>query len=286
MTLEDTARNLFAELPPSIQGRVLRRMGRRADWSDGRRPTPPPCPPGMTTGAPDFVGIGFSKAGTTWWFSLILAHPDVHGPLRKELQYFNRFYLARARTQGVDEDDVRAYHDWFPRPAGTVTGEWTPSYVVHYQLPEILYRAAPKAKLLTLLRDPVERYQSDISRRMARQRRQNVRLRSFPHGEYAQKLRPWEDRFGADAMLVLQYEACVAQPAEQLARTYRFLGLDDGFRPARLLDPVNKTKTKQPVDERFRRMLTELYEGEVVAVTARYPDLDLSLWPNFAYLVR
>ncbi len=239
----------------------------------------------MTTGPPDFVGIGAAKAGTTWWFSLILAHPDVHGPVQKELLYFNRPFFEHYRVHGYSEDELRSYHDWFPRPAGTVTGEWTPSYLVQYLLPGILHQVAPKAKLLVLLRDPVDRYQSDISRQMTRQRRRNVRLRSFPHGQYSTKLRPWEDTFSSDAMLVMQYEALIRHPEEQLAATYRFLGLDDSFRPTALMERVNRTRTKQPVDERFRRMLVELYEGEVVAVGARYPQLDLSLWPNFSYLV-
>ena len=142
MSIESTARRLFVDLPPSLQRYVLRRTGRVPDWADGRPPAPPPCPPGMAVGPPDFVGVGVSKAGTTWWFSLVLAHPDVHGPVRKELMYFNRFFLQRYRTQGCSDEDLRSYHDWFPRPAGTVTGEWTPSYFVQYLLPAVLRRAA------------------------------------------------------------------------------------------------------------------------------------------------
>jgi len=69
-----------------------------------------------------------------------------------------------------------------------------------------------------------------------------------------------------------------------LAATYRFLGLDDSFVPPGLAAPVNKTKAKRPVDDGFRRMLVEVYEGDVVTVAARYPQIDLGLWPNFAYL--
>ena len=35
-------------------------------------------------GPPDFVGIGVQKAGTTWWFELLLTHPDQYGLLAAE----------------------------------------------------------------------------------------------------------------------------------------------------------------------------------------------------------
>ncbi len=284
MTIESTARSAFRALPDPIQSRVLHRMGKFPPWADGSAPRAPTCPEGMTVGAPDFVGVGVPKAGTSWWFSLILAHPDVHGPAKKELLYFNRVFFERLRTQGCTDEDLRAYHDWFPRPAGAITGEWTPSYLFSYRLPPLLRRVAPEAKVLILLRDPVERYQSDISRQMPRRRLRNVRYRGLARGFYAAELAPWEKEFTPSEMLVLQYEACARQPAEQLATTYRFLGLDDSFRPAGLQAAVNKTKVKRTVDAGFERLLVELYEPDVVALTDRYPQIDLRLWPNFSYL--
>ena len=146
----------------------------------------------MTVGPPDFVGIGVSKCGTSWWFNLVLAHPDIHGPIKKELLYFNRIFFERHRHTDCTDEELRAYHEWFPRPPGAKTGEWTPSYVFSYRLPPILRRAAPDAKILVLVRDPVERYQSDISRRMPRRRLRNVRYRGLAHGYYSSILQPWE----------------------------------------------------------------------------------------------
>jgi hypothetical protein len=238
----------------------------------------------MTTGPPDFVGVGVPKSGTSWWFSLIEAHPDVAGPPHKELNYFNRIFFERERAGLVTEKDLTAYHAFFPRPAGAKTGEWTPSYLFSYRLPPILRRAAPGAKLLVLLRDPVERYKSDISRRMAARRRRNVRYKGLARGIYTPELAPWEAAYEPDELLLLQYEACAADPARHLADTYRFLGLDDSFRPARLAGLVNETRTKRTVSPGFERLLVELYEPDVVALSRRYPQIDLSRWPNFRHL--
>ena len=95
---------------------------------------------------------------------------------------------------------------------------------------------------------------------------------------------PWEEVYGPDEMLVLQYEACAADPAPHLAETYRFLGLDDSYRPPRLGAMVNKTKSKRTVSPRFERLLVDLFEPDVVRLVRRYPQIDLSRWPNFRHL--
>ena len=278
------ARSGFLALPDNLQAQIRHRTGRFAPWEDGRPPVAPAAPPGTATGPPDFVGVGVSKCGTTWWFSLILAHPDVYGPVKKELLFFNRSFFRHFRDQACPDAELAAYHDWFPRPPGTVTGEWTPSYLFSYRLPPILQRAAPGAKVLILLRDPVERYRSDISRRMPRRRLRKVRYRGLARGFYAAELAPWDDAYRAEDMLVLQYEACTGDPSGQLAATYRFLGLDDTFRPPNLQAAVNQTASKRSVDRGFERMLAELYEPDVVALAARHPEIDLRLWPHFAHL--
>ena len=278
------ARRTFLALPDSVQKQVRHRSGRFAPWEDGQAPVAPACPPGMTVGPPDFVGVGVPKSGTSWWFKLILAHPDVHGPIRKELLFFNRLFFERYRTVPPSAADLEAYHQWFPRPSGTITGEWTPSYLFSYRMPPILRRAAPEAKLLVLLRDPIERYCSDISRAMPRRRLRNVRYKGVARGFYAAEMEPWEEVYDHSTLLVLQYEACVRQTEEQLATTYRFLGLDDSFRPRGLEDAVNRTKAKRTIDDRLARLLVELYEPDVVRLARRYPQLDLSLWPNFSHL--
>jgi Sulfotransferase family len=284
MEIGPLARSAFLALPDPLQARVRHRLGRFAPWEDGGAPKAPPCPVGMSTGPPDFVGVGVPKAGTSWWFSLILAHPEVHGPIRKELLYFNQIFFERLRTQPSSDADLESYHQWFPRPPGTTTGEWTPSYLFSYRLPPVLRRAAPEAKILVLLRDPVDRYLSDISRRMPRRRLRNTRYKGLARGFYSAELGPWEGVYDPSQMLILQYEACTLHPAEQLAATYRFLGLDDSFTPPGLQAPVNKTKVKREIDDGFTRMLVMLYEPDVFALVSRHPQIDLELWPHFSFL--
>lgn len=52
---------------------------------------PARAPALSSRGAPvDFLGIGAQKAGTTWLWSMLRAHPRIWMPPRKELHYFDR----------------------------------------------------------------------------------------------------------------------------------------------------------------------------------------------------
>jgi len=246
-------------------------------------PPAPPTPAGWHTGPPDFVGVGFMKAGTTWWHRLIAAHPQV-AQIRgraKELHYFDRYCNA-----DFSEADIARYTGYFPRPAGSLAGEWTPRYATDFWTPALLRLAAPDAKLIVLLRDPVERYRSGLAHEMARgaMLRPHVAQDHFGRGLYDAALDRLHRHFDPGQVLVLQYERCVRAPLPALARTYEFLGLDDcGFVPETVRDEINKTASEKPrLPEALRTALCEGYQDDVRRLAARIPDLDLGLWPNFA----
>ena len=106
--------------------------------------------------------------------------------------------------------------------------------------PALLRRAAPEARLLVLLRDPVERFRSGTT--LAENRftvgstARAAANAAFNRGLYAdQLLRLWQ-AFPREQVLVLQYERCVADPRGELARTYAFIGLAPDV--PRVVDPA------------------------------------------------
>jgi Sulfotransferase family len=250
-------------------------------------PPPPVCPAGWRTGPPDFVGVGAQRSGTTRWFDLIVAHPQVTAPVatRKELHYFDRFH-----SDAFTARDAASYGDYFPRPEGALTGEWSPSYLASPWAPEMLARAAPQARLLVLLRDPVERYLSGLQRhhRVARASGEPLNatapLDAFARGLYHAQLTHLLKRFARAQVLVLQYERVSAEPRSELRRTYEFLGLSDtGFVPDLEAHP-NRQSEKPELRPEVRRALVEAYAEEVARLIGDYPEIDVGLWPNFARL--
>lgn len=264
---------------------VVRRFRRTTPpWPPRRRPVAAPvAPPEWISGPPDFVGIGVQRAGTSWWYELVCAHPAVHlnDGVPKEVHHFDRFH-ERAWTDA----DRAAYHALFPRPAGRITGEWTPEYVVWPWCPPLL-AAAGVPKLLVLLRDPVDRYQAgySFSVRRGAPAVSTIAGDAFHRGLYHRQLCWVLQHFDREQLLVLQYEACLADPCRELRRTYEFLGIDPSFVPDALTARVKAQHAKDDLPPGLRDLLTEAYRADLEALFAAHPELDPTLWPSAAGVV-
>jgi Sulfotransferase domain len=274
------ARAAFHSLSPRTRGAVLRRLGYFAPWEAGFDLRPPDPAPGERSGPPDFVGIGVQKAGTSWWYELIVDHPRVFARpgLHKERHYFSHF-----GTDPFGPAQVAQYHGWFPRPPGRLTGEWTPDYLGFPWVAPLLSQAAPEARLLVLLRDPVERFRSGLDFRLSNGAPDDevTVADAVRQGFYARSLRTYLDHYPAEQLLVLQYEACAADPAAHLGVTYDFLGLD-AHRPADLRRTVNVSAQKRQLDADTVRRLVDVYHSDVEELVRLVPTLDLGWWPHFA----
>jgi hypothetical protein len=246
----------------------------------------PEVPPGWTVGPPDFIGIGVHKAGTTWWFNLLLAHPGVDGdPARKELHM-----LGQLRRMELTPERLAWYHRQFPRAPGHRAGEWTPRYMAMPALPAIIERVAPQARLLAIVREPVERYRSGLSQwlELARDDPADLDLRAgqreaFMRGLYGRQVQRIVDVVGSDRLLVLQYERCARDAQAEYDRTLAHVGLE-----RHVLDPgllgrrVNATEIeKEPLTPAEEERLVAEYAPDVRLLATLVPDLDLDLWPRF-----
>jgi hypothetical protein len=222
-------------------------------------------PRGWTDGAPDFIGIGVQKAGTTWWYELIASHPGVsHQGRPKELHFFDQYW-----NRPFEPADA-------------------PGYLSCFWVPAAMRIAAPDARLLVLLRDPVDRYRSGLTLAGANSRGGLVPVQAkeaFRRGLYAEQLEQLYQQFPRDQVLVLQYERCRKDPLPELARTFRFLDLDDSFVPPTLSEERNPAfGPRLEVPAEIRAQLVDAYTSDTKRLLELVPDLDLELWPNFRHL--
>lgn len=252
----------------------------------GPRPPGPPDPPlipaGWSVGPPHYVGVGAQKAGTSWWNRLIEAHPDVVDipGQPKELHFFDR-----AWETPPDDASVREYWRYFPVPDGGHAGEWTPGYLIDFWTPQLLARAAPDARILILLRDPIDRFRSGLTHQLATSRKpvghRDIQG-AFQRGLYAPQLRRVLAAFPREQVFVGQYESCRADTGTQLARTYEFLGLGsfelDASAIAREVNPT--TRDKFELSPSLRSAFIDGYAPDLAQVREMLPELDLSLWPT------
>ena len=268
-------------VPTALRRRLARRLRGPFPWDPGVILKPPPCPEGNVRSPPDFVGVGCQKAGTSWWFLLLAQHPGVDVSLlaHKELHYFARFW-----RDGFTDADAAAYAT-LSAAGGKAQRRVDPELCLSILDPTVDRRAAPEAKLLVLLRDPVERYRSALNHYATRGRRidQNLAGEAFNRGLYAMQLGHLIGVVPPEQILVLQYERCRESPTEQLDATYRFLGLTQGFRPEALERKINAAKAVggYELDLSSRRELVRAYRSDVDRLADLVPTLDRSLWPNF-----
>ncbi len=271
---------------------------------------------GGEPGPPDFVGVGALGSGTGWWHAMLLAHPEIRPPRarRRALHHFDRFC-----AQELTAADVAAYHARFPRRRGTITGEWTGRYMFDAWTPPLLRRAAPGAKLIAMVSDPIERYRAIFTERLAKRAEGETIFMAdvVDRRSYASQLARLRRFYAPERMLVLQFEQCRRDPLPQYARTLEFLEVRDrDFTPRRLRrKSAGKPESlhvaallRLGVPEGTRRRVTEKLSGrpparataplwpdleaalhtaldpEVEALAAMVPELDLALWPNFAHL--
>jgi hypothetical protein len=106
---------------------------------------------------PDFLIIGAQKSATTSLYAYLLAHPEIAGPSSKEVDYF----------QNTDVRTERWYRGHFPwavqrrlaqlRGGRLLAGEASPNYIFRPDAPAHVAALVPEAKLIALLRHPVDR---------------------------------------------------------------------------------------------------------------------------------
>jgi Sulfotransferase family len=245
----------------------------------------PDCPRGWKTGPPTYVGIGAQRCGTSWWYDSMRRHPRIRrSPLGKEVHYFDRFWRGDA-----PENVAAEYASLFPRPEGQLVGEWTPRYLADFWSVRLLRKAAPDARILVMLRDPVARYRSAVARlqRMAEEQGDRVRLPSIGdatwRGFYFQQLRHVFEHFPREQVLVLQFERCVQDPVGEMERTWRFVGAEPlSEPPERLLKHRQAGRGTPQLEPQLGEDLAERYREDSARLAELCPEIDLSLWKSVA----
>jgi hypothetical protein len=202
----------------------------------------------MAMGQPNFLILGCQKGGTTSLYDLLVQHPCIEAASQKELQFFSLHY-ARGWNW---------YQQQFPRRRRPwrrhFSGEATPYYLFHPVAAQRIARDCPKAMLVVLLRDPVERTLSqyfhsvrlgleplgltealdaeeerlagaEIALARGEAHRGHQEHSYVSRSRYGQQLERYAQLFPKDQLLVLRSEDFFANPVNTTATVWRFLGL-------------------------------------------------------------
>lgn len=198
----------------------------------------------MTGGAwPDLFIVGAMKAGTTSLWRYLDAHPDVFMSALKEPHFFS---TARSVDPRAVVRDEPGYLRLFEGAAGaSIRGEASTSYLWDERAPGAIAERVPEARIVIILRDPVQRafshYLMDyryghqsLGFLEALQADEAVRPRRWAPGchlyvdlgMYHEQVRRYIRTFGERRVLVLLFDELADRPADVLARLGAFLDVD------------------------------------------------------------
>ena len=214
---------------------------------------------------PDFAVIGAQKCGTTSLYRLVTQHPCVKRAARKEVHYFDMNFKRGVNWYRA-QFPLLAYKHYAKRvrKLDIITGEASPYYLFHPHVPKRMAALIPQAKLIVLLRNPVERTYSHYHHELRRNIEtlsfedaiaiEEERLKdeidkllndetyySFKHqhfsylsrGIYVDQLKAFEKYFDREQILILKSEDFFSNTSQMVERVFEFLNLPE-WRPKEL----------------------------------------------------
>jgi hypothetical protein len=207
---------------------------------------------------PNFLVIGASKSGTTSLYYYLQQHPDIYMSPVKEPKFFalegQEVYfrgpgIQRRVTRGLTTS-IEEYRALFEGAEGEkAVGEASTLYLYSPRAPGRIKHHVPEARLIALLRNPVERAYSAYTQqvRAGREplsfgsalREEEDRIQDgWYHvyhyknrGLYYRQLKRYYETFGEERIKVYFYEDLSEDPVGVSQDIFRFLGVDDAFEP-------------------------------------------------------
>jgi hypothetical protein len=217
-----------------------------------------------------FFIVGAQKAGTTSLHKYLSAHPDIYMPVEKEVPFFDK--------ENIDAEMWRSYSKKYLAPTGgeVIAGTSTPQYMCDYRIPWRIAEYAPDAKIIIILRDPIERavshYKMMVRRgverrtfdeaireqlqpeslRVEREKQYEEIMRSGEHdsyvvrGEYKRIINLYH-QFFPDSVKIVCSESLREYRRETVVEILRFLGVRENIIP-RAISGVYHKSNAGPAD--------------------------------------
>jgi len=273
---------------------------------------------------PDFIVIGAQKAGTTWLYRNLQNHPQIYLPPEKEIHFFdfpplipfyfllfspersirnwgkNRMLRDYRKVKTGDQSlswylryyfmfrTKRWYRSLFRSDAEQVTGEITPRYsTLKKEGVKRVYSLMPKAKVVYILRNPIERMWSDLAmyhRPQFGHGKLNVldkkRILKFlknsqhlAHSHYLSNLSRWEQHYSPSQIFVGFQDQIREEPDILLNSISQFLGVDDfNYHHSELIKKKINSHSYPPIPDFYAKILAEIFIDEIEQIHRRFDN--------------
>lgn len=210
---------------------------------------------------PTFIVIGAMKGGTSSLYEYLAAHPEISMSAKKETDFF------------IAEKNLSLGQPWYEsqfQAAARHCGEASPNYTKwpYYQgVPERMQSLVPDARLVYVVRDPVERMISHFGHRVSQQKEArpiDVALQPtsdwyLAPSRYHTQLCQFQKYYPLERMLVVSSEDLRDERRATLCRIFEFLGVAADFDCQRFDREFHRTEQKFQTKAPWRkRVLAKL----------------------------
>jgi hypothetical protein len=191
---------------------------------------------------PNFFIVGAQKAGTTSLYFYLKEVPQVYMSPIKEPFYFAPHAVHNSASDIIR--DKKEYLKLFEKANGyTAIGEATPIYLWDPDAPKLIHQTVPHARIIMILRDPIERAYSNY---LMRVRYSGVKSSFYDEligdyrsqeklygksqlyvefGMYYEQVKRYFDIFGRKQVKVIIFEEFVKRPEQTVNEVLAFLGV-------------------------------------------------------------
>jgi len=198
---------------------------------------------------PTFLIIGAGRSGTSSLYSYLGQHPEIYMSPVKEPKFF-----------AVDKEDIEGYkHDEryvveeqeYLQLFDAVSnerhwGEASPTYLHNEKAPRRIYDVVPDAKLIAVLRNPIDRAYSHYGLNVRLGRREEGTFGTLVRGTtpgdpfwekyivpgfYHAQLRQYQEYFDEEQFSIHLFSEFVDETSRVVTELFEFLGVDPAFEP-------------------------------------------------------
>jgi hypothetical protein len=208
---------------------------------------------------PNLIIIGAMKGGTTSLHYYLNLHPHISMSREKELYFF---VGERNWNKGIEW-----YKSNFTGKA-KIYGEASPGYTNYptfKRVPERMHSVVPDAKLIYIVRDPIERlishyvhyYAEGLESQPLAEALADFACPYVQRSQYAMQLELYLKYYPLSSILIITQEDLLRRRRATLQEVFRFLGVDDSFYSLRFAITMHRTRDKRrlnPIGKRLVRL--------------------------------
>jgi Sulfotransferase domain len=242
---------------------------------------PPAASEQTAAGLPNLIVIGAQKCGTSGLHFYLGLHPEVSVSEPKELNFF---IAERNWPRGLD---------WYRSrldPDAAVRVDASPNYTAypqHKEVPERMAATLPDARLVYIVRDPIERIAAHWVHNYSKGRHHGALAETIlkpktsyiDRSRYAMQLDRFLALYPREQLLVLENEDLRHRRAETLRKVFEFAGADPSFKDRRFASERHKTKRKTRLTGLGERIERRRGESERSELSTKAWAVARGYWP-------